>query len=133
MTFHLGNFVDVDTLIRSRVIELLDIFLRDDAKIEGWELLMAETEEVIRDAYRRAYNTPEVATLLRSCGHIFLAGECEAAMLTSSFLGMAPDVPPPAPVQEEKEEDEEDASPKSKKKKGKGKEKKGVVLGFREA
>jgi hypothetical protein len=131
MVFHLGNFLDVDGIIRSRVIELLDVFTRDDAKIEGWEQLMHETEECVRDAYRTAFNTPEIAILLRSCGHIFLAGDGEAGMLTASLLGMAKSVPPPPlDEKEEKIEEEEDASPTSNKRKSK---KKGAVLGFREA
>ena len=93
MVIHLGDFLSVDEILRSRVVQLLDLLLREDSSIDAWEALLRETEGAIRDAYRRAFSGPMVQRMFRRCGHVFLAGQGEAGMVTSSLLGMGvPDV-----------------------------------------
>jgi len=48
MIVHMGDFVHLDTLIRGRVLDLLDMISREDISIESWDSKMRELEEVVR-------------------------------------------------------------------------------------
>jgi len=121
MVIHLGDFLNIDATLRSRVVELLDVLLRDDTSIETWDAHLRETETAIRDAYRRALSSSDVQYLLRRCGHVFLAGQGEAGMITSSLLGMNPPLAPPS------------SEAQSKAEVGKEEESGGVKLGYKAA
>ncbi len=114
MIIHMGNFLQVDCVIRARAVELLDMITREDVSVEEWDRKLNEAEEAVRTLYRNSLTSPDVRRLLRRCGHLFLSAEDEAGSLTSSFLGMAP-----GPVLSKTED------VKSKKKE------KGANLGFR--
>lgn len=96
MCVHMGNFLQVDNVIRARTVELLDMICREDVSIVAWDSKMKEAEEAVRALYRSAFTSPEIQRTLRRCGHLFLSAEGEAGSLTSSFLGMAPGVKPNA-------------------------------------
>jgi len=90
MVIHMGNFLQVDNVIRARTIELLDMICREDVSIVAWDAKMRDVEEAVRALYRSAFSSPEIQRTLRRCGHLFLSAEGEAGSLTSSFLGIAP-------------------------------------------
>ena len=93
MVVHIGDFLSVDPILRSRVLELLDVLLREDTSIDSWDHLLNETEATVREAYRRALNNPDMQRISRRCGNVFLAGIGEAGMLTTSLMGMGPPIP----------------------------------------
>ena len=56
-------------------------------------------------------SSPTIRNILKRCGHIFLAGQGESAMITSSLLSMGPLPTPPLPepiIEEKKEVNEDD-------------------------
>lgn len=107
MAIHMGDFLSVDRILRSRVLDLLDVLLREDTAADAADALLIETEIAIRDAYRRALNSPEIARLSRRCGNVFLCGLGESGMLTSSLLGMGPPVPQTTGADREKDKQRE--------------------------
>ena len=86
---HNGDFLNADSLLRGRAVSALDLLLRDDAPVDGWLAVLAEAEDALRAAYRCAFSSPTVCSVLRRCGNIFLAGSGEAAGELASFLVMA--------------------------------------------
>jgi hypothetical protein len=83
-------------------MQLLDSITREDSSIDSWELLLIDLEESIRGVYRTAFGSPTLRTILRRCSNVFIAGQGESGMATTSFLAMGPidRQPPPPPVEE---------------------------------
>lgn len=102
---HNGDTVCIDSVIRRRALELMDLILRDDISLESWRDILQEIEEIAKREYRSAFTSPCLRNILKRCGNVFLAGQGEAAMATASLLAMGPRLPaeitPPPPSDEE--------------------------------
>lgn len=83
---HHGNLISIESILRTRSIQLLDLLSREDSNISEWEKILYDIEVLIKDAYRSALTNPILSGVLRKCGGIFLAGTDEAAALTTSLL-----------------------------------------------
>jgi hypothetical protein len=93
MIVHHGNTVDVDRVLQSFALPMLDNFLREDYSRKAWEALLVEVEMNIRGAYRAALGCPEMRKLLRRCGNVFLVGDDESGMKTSMMMLRKPRPP----------------------------------------
>lgn len=97
---HNGDLISIDVELRRIAMQLLDSITREDSSIDSWELLLIDLEESIRGVYRTAYGSPTLRTVLRRCSNIFIAGQGESGMATTSFLAMGPIDRPTSLVEE---------------------------------
>jgi hypothetical protein len=86
--FHVGDLLSLDSIIRSRVVELLDSLLREDRNCRAWQGILDHIERLIRDHYRYVLGNDRLRRIMRHCGNVFVAGCGEAAMSAVSLLGM---------------------------------------------
>jgi len=85
---HHGNLISIEPIIRSRAVELLDLLVREDSNFEDWVTILAQTEALIRDAFRAALTAPALVKTLRRCGNLFLVGPDEAGAVTTALLAL---------------------------------------------
>lgn len=101
---HHGNLISIQSVVQAKAIELLDLLTREDSNYEDWNKVLTQLENTVRDAYRNAFNSPALVSILRKCGNVFLAGPEEAGLLTASLLALNLPVklkatPGPGPMQ----------------------------------
>lgn len=87
---HNGDALSVDHELRGKVMELIDVIIRDDMCNDTWKSLLTQLEESLRRLYRSVFNNPTVKNISRRCGNLFIAGQGESGMCTSSLLAMGP-------------------------------------------
>jgi hypothetical protein len=95
LIIHNGDFVNIDAILQSRVLAMLDVLMRDDSGLDAFDVLLKEAEAAVRTAYRTAFTNPTISEILKRNGNIFLSGQGESASFVSSLLAVIPSPPKP--------------------------------------
>jgi hypothetical protein len=87
---HCGSLVQVDDVIKTKSINMLNGVLRDDSSSQSWLQDLSDLENEVRELYRRALSDGHLSAIMRQCSSLFLcdAGE-DASETTELFLAQS--------------------------------------------
>mmetsp|Transcript_24746 Transcript_24746/g.33997 ORF Transcript_24746/g.33997 Transcript_24746/m.33997 type:complete len:1591 (-) Transcript_24746:85-4857(-) len=83
---HCGSLLNVDEIIKSKAINMLNGILRDDSPSQSWLQDVSELENEVRELYRKALNEDHLSSIIRQCSSFFLCDNGEDASETTALF-----------------------------------------------
>jgi hypothetical protein len=75
---HIGNFIRLSSLLRHKIVRILQYICGDDFSTHHWEFLIADFESTICTAYRHSFQCATIIKVLQHCSSYFGVGEGES-------------------------------------------------------